>query len=186
MSASEDAKIRAIADDWAAAAREDFMDGYTRENGRCESPIERVLFAALWCIVMRERDEPEQPWGFPDQPYEPASEKRDGKWLYPQAKVLKYRVDFLIEVWWKKQVQLIVIECDGHDFHERTKEQAAHDKSRDREMTLAGFKVLRFTGAEIWADAITCADQIDEATYELYITVNQQEREAAARRLRDE
>lgn len=179
MSASEDAKIRAIADEWAAAARENFMESYTLEKTRCESPIERVLFAALWCLVMQNCDEIDQPWAFSFRPYHPATDKKDGIWLYQQAKILNYRVDFLLEVWWKKQVRLIVVECDGHDFHERTKEQAAHDRSRDREMTLAGFKVLRFTGAEIWADAIMCADTIDVATVELYKTVQRQERERA-------
>lgn len=54
----------------------------------------------------------------------------------------------------------ICVECDGHDFHERTKEQAARDKSRDRELTMAGWQVLRFTGSEIWKDAATCARQV--------------------------
>lgn len=44
----------------------------------------------------------------------------------------------------------VVIECDGHAYHERTKEQAAHDKQRDRYMQCAGFTVLRFTGSEIY------------------------------------
>ncbi len=177
MSASEDAKIRAIADQWAAEARENFMINYELGKGLCESPIERVLFAALCCTIFRYEYGPDQPWDMSEQPYEPSTNKKNGIWLYHQAKILDYRADFLLEVWWEKQVQLIVIECDGHDFHERTKEQAARDRSRDREMTMGGFKVLRFTGAEIWADAIRCADQIEDASRELYRTVQKQERE---------
>ncbi len=179
MSASEDAKIRAIADDWAAQAREHFMVNYDLGKGSCESPIERVLFAALCCLTLRYEYEPDQPWDLSEHPYEPSTNKKNGIWLYHQAKILDYRVDFLLEVWWKKQVQLIVIECDGHDFHERTKKQVAHDRSRDREMTMEGLKVLRFTGAEIWADAIMCADTIDVASLDLYRTVQKQERERA-------
>ncbi len=49
-----------------------------------------------------------------------------------------------------------VIECDGHDFHERTKEQAQRDKKRDRELQAAGYKVFRFTGSEIWRSRGEC------------------------------
>lgn len=59
-----------------------------------------------------------------------------------------YRPDF---AFFTKNVRLIV-ELDGHDFHERTKEQAARDKSRDRAFVLAGWMVLRFTGSEIYRD----------------------------------
>lgn len=44
----------------------------------------------------------------------------------------------------------LALELDGHEFHERTKEQASMDKKRDRELTRDGWKILRFTGSEIW------------------------------------
>ena len=52
-----------------------------------------------------------------------------------------------------------MIECDGHDYHERTKEQAARDKKRDRFFASKGYKVLRFTGSEIWADPEAVAEE---------------------------
>jgi hypothetical protein len=60
----------------------------------------------------------------------------------------------------KIEVRNVIVECDGHDFHERTKEQAAKDRSRDRRMQAEGYKVFRFTGAEIWADAVGCAREV--------------------------
>lgn len=45
----------------------------------------------------------------------------------------------------------LAIELDGHDFHERTKEQARRDKKRDRDLSALGFPVARFTGSEIFA-----------------------------------
>ena len=57
------------------------------------------------------------------------------------------------------------MECDGHDFHERTKAQAAHDKTRDRALQARGLKVLRYTGSEIWADPFGCALDVLEHTY---------------------
>lgn len=46
----------------------------------------------------------------------------------------------------------IAAEVDGHDFHERTKSQATRDRRRDRDLTAAGWIVLRFTGSEIYSD----------------------------------
>ncbi len=57
---------------------------------------------------------------------------------------------------WRK----LIVECDGHDFHERTKEQAKRDRSRDRKATLGGLDVMRFTGSEIWNDPWGCAGDI--------------------------
>ncbi len=52
------------------------------------------------------------------------------------------------------------IECDGHQFHERSKEQAERDRSRDREIQTAGIVALRFTGREIWRDPFSCVNEI--------------------------
>ena len=46
----------------------------------------------------------------------------------------------------------VAVELDGHDYHERTKAQARHDKSRDRALTQSGWLNLRFTGSEIYED----------------------------------
>jgi very-short-patch-repair endonuclease len=51
---------------------------------------------------------------------------------------------------------LILLECDGHDFHERTKEQAAHDRRRDLLAQQDGFSILRFTGSQIHKDLYGC------------------------------
>lgn len=50
----------------------------------------------------------------------------------------------------------IAIEIDGHEFHEKTKEQAARDKARDRRVTKCGYPVIRFTGSEVFANAFGC------------------------------
>lgn len=54
----------------------------------------------------------------------------------------------------------VAVELDGHNFHERTKEQARRDKSRDRLLTIEGWKVVRFAGSEVWADPHVCAYQV--------------------------
>ena len=84
----------------------------------------------------------------------------------PQAQLTDWRVDFLIHAWHKggenqpAAWRQLIVECDGHDFHERTKEQAARDRSRDRFAQIHGRSVLRFTGSEIHADPIGCALQV--------------------------
>jgi len=57
---------------------------------------------------------------------------------------------------------LLAVEVDGHEFHERTKEQAAKDRSRDLAMLAAGVLVARFTGAQVYADAEGCAERAFE------------------------
>lgn len=77
-----------------------------------------------------------------------------------------YRLDLaVLEYHGSTVVTRVDVECDGHDFHERTKEQAKSDKSRDRALQTAGWSVLRFTGSEIYADARGCLHQV----YTLFI-----------------
>ena len=53
-----------------------------------------------------------------------------------------------------------VIECDGHDFHEKTKEQVARGKRRDRDLISMGYDVIHFSGSEIWHDVDACSQYI--------------------------
>lgn len=87
-------------------------------------------------------------------------------YITPQAQIGKYRADFLLWFVSGKHSAGLVIECDGHAFHERTKEQASRDKRRDREIFAAGYPVLRFTGSEIYADPVDCARQVRESLAE--------------------
>lgn len=78
--------------------------------------------------------------------------------LLQQEQIGEFRVDFLIVAkFLSGDVVRVVVECDGHEFHERTKEQAERDRRRDRELQILGYRVLRFTGREIWRDALACS-----------------------------
>ena len=68
--------------------------------------------------------------------------------LSPQHKLNNYYVDFFFF----NGSEGIIIELDGHEFHEKTKDQAARDKKRDRVLQRSGYKVYHFTGSEIWND----------------------------------
>lgn len=71
--------------------------------------------------------------------------------LTPQFRWNEYRIDICVRYRSEPERPLFV-ECDGHDFHERTKEQAERDRSKDRAVQAAGIPILRFTGREIWRD----------------------------------
>lgn len=95
----------------------------------CESPIEVKFYAAI------------------------VGHDLFGFQMKMQQETLGYRLDFSFHhPRWK-----ICVEVDGHEFHERTKEQARYDRRRDRCLTLDGWRVLRFTGSEVWCDADACA-----------------------------
>jgi very-short-patch-repair endonuclease len=76
-----------------------------------------------------------------------------------QPKILhtRYIADFAVIANSGSGPALCVIECDGHDYHERTKEQARHDRKRDRELLMLGVTTVRFTGSEIFTDGANCA-----------------------------
>ena len=110
---------------------------------QCESPIEALFLVAALPDVMFTRELK----------------------IYPQRQFGSYRVDFYIThmehrpdkpEWFSHAI----VECDGHDYHERTKEQAERDKKRDREITRLGIPVFRFTGRELHRDAVACAKEV--------------------------
>jgi len=133
-----------------------FRRRHRRGIHRCESPLERQLAIAFTTI------EGFQWRGVDDDPM------AMGRWpnlqvmLLAQAEWIGYRSDFaLVPIGWKLSSPLpLVVEVDGHQFHERTPTQAEYDRKRDRAMIHAGASVLRFTGREIWRDPKRCAAEV--------------------------
>jgi hypothetical protein len=120
----------------------------------CESPIEKLLHLSFIRCSLLHTSHP--------------NTKEDPAWfnftVVPQYIIslgedITHRADFLLRIWDRKEtnnVVEIVIECDGHDFHEKTKSQAKKDRSRDRKLQNMGYYVLRFTGSEIFEDSFQC------------------------------
>lgn len=133
-----------------------------------ESPVERLVFWHLATLdlswVESDADGTSFLEVYPD--YGELSGKLKYTYpmfVYPQFNITingkKYRVDFMCRLAATKVHDLqngnwkyIAVEIDGHDFHERTKEQAMRDKQRDRAFASEGITVLRFTGSEVWKD----------------------------------
>lgn len=168
----------------SVAASIDVIEGHFEDTYWAEgdSEIERLFHAALvarfkfgWSWLRAPRIAPSA-----DDAERARETKKDKFEVIPiverQAQIDEFRVDFLISVWsegtiiggidgpsvgqprWRK----LVVECDGHEYHERTKEQAAKDRSRDRRLTSLGFDVFRFTGSELWRDPWGCASQVHD------------------------
>lgn len=83
-----------------------------------------------------------------------------GIYVYPQITIGEYRVDFYLVHVDQEEGSPLIVECDGHDFHEKTKEQARRDKARDRYLVSQGYRVLRYTGSEIYNNPEGVAHEI--------------------------
>lgn len=82
----------------------------------------------------------------------------------PQVNLVAYIPDFVIFGRRRKRYFGVVVECDGHEFHEKTKEQASRDKLRDRRLLRAGWHTIRYSGSDIWRDPVGCAEDAIECT----------------------
>ena len=156
----------------------------------CQSPIEAVMLSALivvckkhnWTVVLKCGHR--FPYGMTHRSHNsPVSVSID-----QQVEVGSYRVDFMLDYQYvsteyppealenvsplanlvvkpelvkhQKHRARLIVECDGHDFHEKTRQQVARDKRRDRFLQGEGYKVFRFSGHEINDDAIACALEV--------------------------
>lgn len=115
-----------------------------------DSPIENILFLAVWAQCEMDHII------FARRGYEYLRRQTPEIVWEAQAPIEGYRIDFVF----RSLERAVAVECDGHDFHERTKAQARRDRSRDRRLQELGFKVFRFTGSEIYHDPMACAVQI--------------------------
>ncbi len=159
-------------------AVEAFRDSMTYRSlpELCESEIEGMLAAAVYAceavpfefgVVHRY----ETIWPI-DEPWRIEGLKIHGfhenvVTAIPQVIVGSLRLDFLFVMRMaaiankKERAQYLAVECDGHEFHEKTKQQATRDKARDRELLIRGIPSMRFTGSEVWKDPYACVVQID-------------------------
>jgi very-short-patch-repair endonuclease len=139
-----------------------------------ESPIEYIMASAMCAIIavdypqigfmrlIRGMDHKEAK-EVTDRQSKSAADNPYWACVFPQTVVGDYRADFFIGyTQGLNTIGGIVVECDGHEFHDKTKQQAARDKARDRAIQAEGYRVFRFTGSEIWRNPIACASEVLE------------------------
>jgi len=94
---------------------------------------------------------------------------------YQDKSTGKYRLDFIIDfiqeayllenrLEWDEAIfqtksPLLGIEIDSHIWHEKTKEQVQYHKERERFLIANGWKLLRFTGGEVYKDSDECVQE---------------------------
>lgn len=110
---------------------------------RCQSEIEKIFYLTLQLYILDN--------GFKCYVIEPQY-KVSVKHMY-------YVADFMIFDS-KNPAFLLIVECDGHEFHEKTRKQVANDNNRDYELKSAGYDVLHFSGSEIYNDPTVCAVKV--------------------------
>jgi very-short-patch-repair endonuclease len=148
-----------------------FSTDYEDAAAHCESPPEVAMLYALAIVA----------WDYADGVllrFDRGAGYRDGSGLIstratmveiePQAEILDYRVDFLLTMSLRqddgdKRAGQLIVECDGHDFHERTKEQASRGHARDRALQSAGYGVYHYTGSDVWRDVFKAAEDAIQA-----------------------
>lgn len=134
------------------------MFGDLLESG-IESPIEDLFWIACnaQCAAHHHEVNP-----FPVIGEDLVRHDNVGVHITPQAKIGKYRVDFLL-----RQVGIapsdicspVVVELDGHAFHDKDKQQRSYEKARDRFLVRQGYRVLHFTGSDVVADPFKVAHE---------------------------
>jgi very-short-patch-repair endonuclease len=147
-----------------------FMLGYflPYHAAKLESPLEAIFY--LWWVVAASVNGWEGELG-----------------VKPQHEVEvggnRYRLDFAV-IWPhannKVIAPLIAVELDGHDFHERTKDQVIRRNQRDRELQAAGWTVLHFSGSELVKEPWKCVAEVHDRAMDLLY--EEMERECNARR----
>lgn len=159
------ARTERMSEEFAQTVAIRWLEGFDLMARRCESPIERHLMLALMSqaeTAIEEIDFSARVIDFENFAPYPMMEDEKSALVFTQVDVGPYRVDIMVydQSRSTKPARWIAVECDGHQYHEKTKEQAKRDKQRDRYFARRGITVLRFTGSEIYADAEQCADEI--------------------------
>lgn len=154
-------------DEQLARLRNSFVSEREKIAAICESPIELKLAEAMQIYSLQipciwRLENASKVFGGLSMRTEIAPQLKINSLVFEKT----YRVDFAIMHRHRYGMcSRLIVECDGHNFHERTKEQAARDRQKDRDIQSVGWKILRFTGSEIYADADLCADQIFTQIY---------------------
>lgn len=106
-----------------------------------QSPLERKLYLEL----LKERISFQTQYGLNWKGQNISVEGKEYGHPENNFKSVLTIVDFYIE----RGKQRLCIYTDGHTYHERTEDQAQHDKTIDRKLQALGYTVLRYTGKEV-------------------------------------
>lgn len=86
--------------------------------------------------------------------------------LFSQEEIILEKKKYVADFYFEQDMYVnpfdtdkkIVIECDGHEFHQKTKEQVKHDNEREYDLKMAGYEIIRFSGSQIYNEPFKCAE----------------------------
>lgn len=163
-------KVCEIVSQWSRMLSEGHM-----QFAACESPAERLFL--LGALLQGKEGEPQLriSWSGALETNESSGKPSDmflgflkfGEsefMLYAQRDVAGHRVDFALE---STDVEYgepgfwgVAVEVDGHEFHEKTKAQASTDRERDRDVQREGYRILRYTGSDIYKSPASAVREV--------------------------
>ena len=118
----------------------------------CESPIEVILNFAFDMVAFCTE-------GYGSSIY-----------LIPQYEVVangkNYRIDLFFDSnecespFAHFKPYKLAIECDGHDYHEKTKAQVKKNNQRDLDLKMEGYDIIHFSGSQIYNEPLKCANDL--------------------------
>lgn len=117
-----------------------------------KSPIEQMFYAAFKAVCITNHIDF---LGLCDN-------QKYGIDIHPQYKIGKYFADFVVVGITRKNLsgERVVVECDGHKFHDIDKKQRSYEKARDRFLQKQGYKIFHYTGSDINRDPVKCAAEV--------------------------
>ena len=137
--------------------KEEWMDSIKIRIEKCESPLEK-FFLIEWRYQIEGYSNPE---GFP------------GFFIYPQFQINNFIIDFAIiyiteDEWFRNcennfvniKDKILLVEIDSYIWHGAEPEQFAKEKERERCLQKEGYKLMRFSGREIYRDVEKCVKEV--------------------------
>lgn len=129
---------------------QNFIMEWGDDYNSCKSPIEKIFFLSFNLVkTIRDNELPEN--------YVALS-------AYPQYEIetndKKFIVDFDVILECQDYYKELIVECDGHDFHEKTKKQVIHDNEREYAIKMSGYDILRFSGSQIYNNPFKVANDV--------------------------
>ena len=152
--------MEVAANDAGRIAAESFSQSLYTEiiEGGVSSPIEQMFLIALNVVAQANFIDINPAYEFGGEPY--LALPGVGIYVFPQHKVGQYRVDFLLSSRHSDGDRIVVVELDGHNFHDKNKAQRSYEKARDRFLQRNGYKVLHFTGSDVCSDPYFVAYEV--------------------------
>jgi very-short-patch-repair endonuclease len=125
-----------------------------------ESPIEFMFYAAFRALMsIHKIPDYQDMFSFCGTNENPST----GMIFEPRYECDQYRVDFYCCLLTKRYYygeKRVLVELDGHEFHERTEEERRYEKQRDRFFNKNGYIIFHYTGKEVTDDPFVPAAEV--------------------------